>query len=251
MKLVARLFCLLLCVSTIRAAFVISADGETTNLIPFPYAEASQTKNGVTFTVNELDGSIVLSGVSTSSVSFAFTSLTFSLSVGSYFFSLNSDKVLSDSTIFGFANEYQHGNFVGSAAVDYGNGASFSVLASDLSSNSTYSFGIFIRGAGVNCDGYVFHPVLNEESQNPYTLQSFLQALSGIDFDFSSVLWNIAKIGDAAQNIGSGGFVEGFLDTLKVIGLAITFPISLIADLLSFVYSVSVFVFSLLGFSPA
>ena len=48
-----------------------------------------------------------------------------------------------------------------------------------------------------------------------------------------------------------GGFVEGFLGTLKTIGLAITFPISLIADLLSFVYSVSVFVFSLLGFVPA
>lgn len=251
MKIVARLFCLLLCVSTIRAAFVISADGETTNLISFPYAEASQTKNGVTFTVNELDRSIVLSGVSTSSVSFALTSSTFSLSVGSYFFSLNSNKVLSDSTIFGFANEYQHGDFVGSLVEDCGNGASFSVLGSDLSSNSGYSFGIFVRGAGVNCDGYVFHPVLNKESQNTYTLQSFLQALSNIDFDFSSVLWTIAKIGDAAQSIGSGGFVEGFLGTLKTIGLAITFPISLIADLLSFAYSVSAFVFSLLGFVPA
>ena len=61
----------------------------------------------------------------------------------------------------------------------------------------------------------------------------------------------VAKIGNAAQSIGSGGFIEGLLGTLKTIGLAITFPISLIADLLSFVYSVSVFVFSLLGFVPA
>lgn len=88
-------------------------------------------------------------------------------------------------------------------------------------------------------------------SQGAYTLQSFLQALSNIDFDFSTVLWNIAEIGNAAQSIGSGGFIEGLLGTLKTIGLAITFPISLIADLLSFVYSVSVFVFSLLGFAPA
>ena len=84
-----------------------------------------------------------------------------------------------------------------------------------------------------------------------YTLQSFLQAVSNIDFDFSSVLWTVAKIGNAAQNIGSGGFIEGLLGTLKTIGLAITFPISLIADFLSFVYSVSAFVFSLLGFVPA
>lgn len=88
-------------------------------------------------------------------------------------------------------------------------------------------------------------------AEGSYTLQSFLQALSGIDFDFSSVLWNIAEIGDAAQSIASGGFVEGFLGTLKTIGLVITFPISLLADLLSFAYSVSVFVFSLLGFNPA
>lgn len=84
-----------------------------------------------------------------------------------------------------------------------------------------------------------------------YSLQMFLNALSGIDFDFSSVLWTVSKIGDAAQSIASGGFVEGLLGTLKTIGLAITFPISLIADLLSFMYSVSVFVFSLLGFVPA
>lgn len=88
-------------------------------------------------------------------------------------------------------------------------------------------------------------------TQGTYTLQSFLQALSGIDFDFSSILWNIAEIGNAAQSIGSGGFVQGLLDTLKTIGLVLTFPISLLADLLSFVYSVSVFVFSLLGFVPA
>ena len=88
-------------------------------------------------------------------------------------------------------------------------------------------------------------------AQGTYTFQSLLQALSDIDFDFSSVLWNIAEIGNAAQSIGSGGFIEGLLGTLKTIGLAITFPISLIADLLSFVYSVSVFVFSLLGFVPA
>ena len=88
-------------------------------------------------------------------------------------------------------------------------------------------------------------------AQGTYTLQSFLQALSSIDFDFSSVLWTAAKIGDAAQSIGSGGFIEGILGTLKTIGLAITFPISLIADLLSFVYSVSVFVFSLFRFVPA
>lgn len=87
--------------------------------------------------------------------------------------------------------------------------------------------------------------------QGTYTLQSFLQALSGIDFDFSSILWNIAEIGNAAQSIGSGGFIEGLLGTLKTIGLALTFPISLLADLLSFVYSISVFVFSLLGFVPA
>lgn len=88
-------------------------------------------------------------------------------------------------------------------------------------------------------------------AEGSYTLQSFLQALSSIDFDFSSILWTIAKMGDAAQSIGSGGFIEGLLGTLKTIGLAITFPVSLVADLLSFVYSVSVFVFSLLGFVPA
>lgn len=88
-------------------------------------------------------------------------------------------------------------------------------------------------------------------AQGSFKLQSFLQALSNIDFDFSAILWNIAEIGNAAQSIGSGGFIEGLLGTLKTIGLAITFPISLIADLLSFVYSVSVFVFSLLGFVPA
>lgn len=93
--------------------------------------------------------------------------------------------------------------------------------------------------------------VIYGAAQGTYTLQSFLQALSNIDFDFSSVLWTVAKIGDAAQSIGSGGFIEGFLGTLKTIGLAITFPISLIADLLSFAYSVSAFVFSLLGFVPA
>ena len=93
--------------------------------------------------------------------------------------------------------------------------------------------------------------VIYGAARGTYSLQSFLQALSTIDFDFSSVLWTVAKIGDAAQSIGSGGFIEGFLGTLKTIGLAITFPISLIADLLSFVYSVSVFVFSLLGFVPA
>ena len=90
-----------------------------------------------------------------------------------------------------------------------------------------------------------------DSTQGTYTLQSFLHALSGIDFDFSSILWNIAKIGNAAQSIGSGGFIEGLLGTLKTIGLALTFPISLLADLLSFVYSLSVFVFSLLGFVPA
>lgn len=93
--------------------------------------------------------------------------------------------------------------------------------------------------------------VIYGAAQGTYTLQSFLQALSDIDFDFSSVLWTVAKIGDAAQSIGSGGFIEGFLGTLKTIGLAVTFPVSLVADLLSFVYSVSVFVFSLLGFVPA
>ena len=93
--------------------------------------------------------------------------------------------------------------------------------------------------------------VIYGASQGTYTLQSFLQALSDIDFDFSSVLWSIAEIGNAAQNIGSGGFVQGILGTLKTIGLAVTFPISLIVDLLLFLYSVSVFVFSVLGFLPA
>ena len=93
--------------------------------------------------------------------------------------------------------------------------------------------------------------VIYGAAQGTYTLQSFLQALSDIDFDFSSVLWSVAKIGNAAQSIGSGGFVGGLLGTLKTIGLAIMFPISLVVDLLLFLYSVSVFVFSLLGFVPA
>jgi hypothetical protein len=93
--------------------------------------------------------------------------------------------------------------------------------------------------------------VIYGAAQGTYTLQSFLQALSIIDFDFSSVLWTIAEIGNAAQNIDSGGIILGLIETVKTIGLAIVFPISLVADLLSFVYSVSVFVFSLLGFVPA
>lgn len=153
-----------------------------TNLMPFPYAEDSLTKNGVTFTINEFDGSITLSGVSTSSLSFGLTSLTFSLSVGTYFFSLNSNKVLSDSTIFGVVNKSQNGSFVGDVASDYGNGAFFSVLSSDISSNSGYRFEIFIRGTGVNCDGYIFYPMLNAGSSAlPY--KPYFKGLKNASFE--------------------------------------------------------------------
>lgn len=153
-----------------------------TNLIPFPYAEASQTKNGVTFTVNELDGSIVLSGVSTSAASFGLTSPTFHLPAGTYFFSLNSNKALSDSTIFGIANKFQNGSFVGDVATDYGIGDSFSVSASDISSNSGYRLEIFVRGVGVNCDGYIFYPMLNAGSSAlPY--KPYFKGLKNASFE--------------------------------------------------------------------
>ena len=84
-----------------------------------------------------------------------------------------------------------------------------------------------------------------------YSLQMLLNALSGIDFDFSSVLWNISELGSTASGITSGGLGEGILSVLKTIGLAVVLPVSLIADLVTFLYSVSLFVFSLLGFMPA
>lgn len=153
-----------------------------TNLIPLPYAEVSTTKNGVTFTVNELDGSIVLSGVSTSAASFGLTSPTFYLPAGTYFFSLNSNKALSDSTIFGVANKFQNGSFVGDVATDYGIGDSFSVSASDVSSNSGYRLEIFVRQSGVNCDGYIFYPMLNEGSSAlPY--KPYFKGLKNASFE--------------------------------------------------------------------
>lgn len=153
-----------------------------TNLIPLPYAEVSTTKNGVTFTVNELDGSIVLSGVSTSAASFGLTSPTFYLPAGTYFFSLNSNKALSDSTIFGIANKFQNGSFVGDVATDYGIGDSFSVSASDVSSNSGYRLEIFVRQSGVNCDGYIFYPMLNEGSSAlPY--KPYFKGLKNASFE--------------------------------------------------------------------
>lgn len=153
-----------------------------TNLIPLPYAEVSTTKNGVTFTVNELDGSIVLSGVSTSAASFGLTSPTFYLPAGTYFFSLNSNKALSDSAIFGIANKFQNGSFVGDVATDYGIGDSFSVSASDVSSNSGYRLEIFVRQSGVNCDGYIFYPMLNEGSSAlPY--KPYFKGLKNASFE--------------------------------------------------------------------
>ena len=153
-----------------------------TNLIPLPYVEASKTENGVTFTINEFDGSVVLSGVSTSAVSFGLTSPTFYLPAGTYFFSLNSSKALSDSTIFGVVNKVQNGSFVGDVAADYGNGDFFSVSASDVSSNSGYRLEIFIRQSGVNCDGYIFYPMLNEGSSAlPY--KPYFKGLKNASFE--------------------------------------------------------------------
>lgn len=154
----------------------------TENLIPYPYTETTKTANGVTFTVNELDGSIVLSGVSTSAASFGLTSPTFHLPAGTYFFSLNSNKALSDSTIFGIANKFQNGSFVGEVATDYGIGDSFSVSASDVSSNSGYRLEIFVRQSGVNCDGYIFYPMLNEGSSAlPY--KPYFKGLKNASFE--------------------------------------------------------------------
>lgn len=154
----------------------------TENLIPYPYTETTKTANGVTFTVNELDGSIVLSGVSTSAASFGLTSPTFHLPAGTYFFSLNSNKALSDSTIFGIANKFQNGSFVGEAATDYGIGDSFSVSASDVSSNSGYRLEIFVRQSGVNCDGYIFYPMLNAGSSAlPY--KPYFKGLKNASFE--------------------------------------------------------------------
>lgn len=152
------------------------------NLIPYPYFESSEVKNGVTFTINEFDGSVVLSGVSTSAISFGLTSPTFYLPAGTYFFSLNSSKALSDSTIFGIVNKFQNGSFVGDVAADYGNGDFFSVSASDVSSNSGYRFEIFVRQSGVSCDGYILYPMLNAGSSAlPY--KPYFKGLKNASFE--------------------------------------------------------------------
>lgn len=53
----------------LRHAKVERIDSIGANLIPFPYLEKSQTRNGVTFTVND-DGSVKVKGTATSSITF-------------------------------------------------------------------------------------------------------------------------------------------------------------------------------------
>ena len=131
------------------------------NLIPYTYSDSTKTENGVTFTVND-DGSLTANGNSTSAVLFSFTSSqTFTLPAGTYFFSGNSNKSLSDSTLFCSINKYRSGVFISGVAADYGAGVSFTVTDEDVSLRSCYVIGVYIPYANFSVDGYVFRPMLN------------------------------------------------------------------------------------------
>lgn len=96
-----------------------------------------------------------------------------------------------------------------------------------------------------------FRVILNPD--NVLSARGFLDALSRLDLDFSSVLggWQEVVIKFNALTSGSGGFFEKIGQFFTFIGSLLTLPINLIIDVLEFLSSCLTFVSFLLGFEVA
>lgn len=82
---------------------------------------------------------------------------------------------------------------------------------------------------------------------NVLTTQQLLNALSQLDFSFSSTYRLISNTVQTFTNVQVGG-VDAILDAVKAVVNLITLPITLLRDIFVSVASVFSFLYSLLGF---
>lgn len=171
------------------------------NLIPFPYAEGTTSKNGLDFTVNS-DGSITIDGTSTASNPVFYNLVgTMSasdtiLNAGTYIFS-NNDNMPSGVTMR-----------IGNA-----NGAYFDITEKEITAtfNSDINMYCLIRIAeGATVDNVTFYPMLRLASDTDSTYQPYAKTNKQLTDD--SVDW------DANSLLGAHNILPSFtIDSLKAL----------------------------------
>ena len=137
------------------------------NLIPYPYATANKTLNGITWTVNN-DGTITVNGTATA-VSYFFLDITSSLPAGTYAISgCPSDG--GSSKFFIRVRDYTDEANVKTICNDYGNGAIFT-----LTKDTPKRIYISVEN-GVTVNNVTFKPMLEKgpiaHAYRPYNLSS-------------------------------------------------------------------------------
>lgn len=138
----------------------IVVSGESHNLLPYPYTEATHTDNGITWTVNE-DGTVIANGTATARSSFVLKNSASGgvvLEKGDYIFS-GCPSGGSTSTYAININSVNNNTVVSTIAKDVGSGVTFTV-------NDTFS-GIaseIVIVSGTKVKNLVFYPMIRKTS---------------------------------------------------------------------------------------
>lgn len=146
--------------NTLRSAPVTEVESVGANLIPYPYAVTSQTKNGLSLMVNS-NGTIVLNGTTTAGASFIIG--TAKVVVGEkYIFKILSGNGSLDS-IYGYVKKGKTGA-ESDYVYDLGNGCEFT------GEHETVSISLVVPYAGKTFDNHVLYPRINRGTTAlPYT----------------------------------------------------------------------------------
>lgn len=140
------------------------------NLLPYPYATASKTLNGITWTVNG-DGTITVNGTATA-VSYFFLDVTSVLPVGTYTIS-GCPSGGGSGKYFIRVRDYTDEANVTTISNDYGNGATFT-----LTKDTPKRIYISVE-SGVTVNNLTFKPML-EKGKVAHEYQPYNKSKAGI-----------------------------------------------------------------------
>lgn len=158
------------------------------NLIPYPYYEGNHTDNGITWTVNEEDGTVTANGTATATSNFFVIYLrgNFTIANGTYTVSgcpLGGSK----NTYRSFPYKIVDGNAVMVGGYEFGNGLTFTV-------EENIGFGMTLQIlSGVTANNLTFKPMLVKgDTVKPYTpyAKSVEERLGGCWIDFTDAEGN-------------------------------------------------------------
>lgn len=85
--------------------------------------------------------------------------------------------------------------------------------------------------------------------EEPLTFSGLLNAISTVDFSFSSTYRTISDVVNAFSSITVGGW-DAVLDVLKAVVRVLTLPLDIVKDFFVTVSSCFVFISKLFGFTP-